>query len=66
MHEFEKDFHFQEWTSSPGDDVVSYGVGAAWYPRTHFEFETLYSKKVSAASTSGVEDYVYLLSHFYF
>ena len=68
-YEFEKGFHLQavqEWTSSPADDVVSYGAGAAWYPRPHFEFETLYSKKMSAASTSGIEDYVYLLSHFYF
>lgn len=62
----------QEWSSSSLDDVKSAGLGLTWYPRPHFEFETLYTKTQSEASNnseasnSGIEDYIYLLTHFYF
>lgn len=68
-YEFEKGIHLQlvqEWSNSVNDDVSNYGIGLTWYPRPHFEIETLYSKKMSAASTTGVEDYAYFMTHFYF
>jgi hypothetical protein len=68
-YELEKGFHLQiiqEGASSSTDDVRNYGVGAIWYPRPHFEFEGLYTKRMSEASSFGVEDYIYGMAHFYF
>ena len=39
------------------------GVGVIWYPRPHIEFETLWSKRSTAGT---LEDYAYLLLHYYF
>ena len=68
-YEFEKGLHVQlvqEWSSSSSDDVTNYGIGLTWYPRPHFEIETLYSKKLSVASGSGDDDLAYFMTHFYF
>ncbi|MEQ1724259.1 MAG: hypothetical protein ABL930_13895 [Pseudobdellovibrio sp.] len=68
-YELEKGLHLQlvqEWSSSSKDDISNYGMGLTWYPRPHFEIETLYSKKTSAAATSGTEDLAYFMTHFYF
>jgi hypothetical protein len=63
-------FHFvQEHFESNGASNTktnSLGVGLAWYPRPHFEFETLYSKRKKQTSNSSDEDSAYLLLHYYF
>lgn len=46
--------------------MESYGAGFLFYPRPHFEFETLYSKKKIAILNNAFEDYAYLLAHYYF
>ena len=44
----------------------SYGAGLEWYPRPHFEFEGVWSKKRVAIQTSEYSDYAYLMMHYYF
>jgi hypothetical protein len=44
----------------------SYGGGLEWYPRPHFEFEGIWSKKRVAAQSSEYADYAYLMMHYYF
>ncbi|MGZ3692133.1 MAG: hypothetical protein ACXVAX_11565 [Pseudobdellovibrio sp.] len=67
-YELTKGFHLQfvqEYgsTMTQTDPQQNIGIGFIWYPRPHFEFETLVSK---ASSSQGSEDYAYLLTHFYF
>lgn len=57
--------HFQS-SSATSTKTESLGIGMAWYPRPHFEFETLYSKRVKQATTTSNEDSAYLLLHYYF
>ena len=44
----------------------SHGVGMEWYPRPHFEFEGIWSKKRVAIQSSEYADYAYLMMHYYF
>ena len=44
----------------------SYGLGAQWYPRPHFDFEGIWSKKRIAFQSSEYFDYAYLMMHYYF
>ncbi|MEQ1723306.1 MAG: hypothetical protein ABL930_09015 [Pseudobdellovibrio sp.] len=71
-YEFHKGMHLQvveEWgktdTTSSSETQI-FGVGGIWYPRPHFEFETLWSKRRTLAQTDLFEDYAYLMFHFYF
>jgi hypothetical protein len=43
----------------------AYGPGVQWFPRPHFEFETLYRKIRSRAAGSSFDDYGFLLFHYY-
>ncbi len=73
-YEAYKGVHFQvvQEYAIPDVDVTSIetqsiGAGAIWYPRPHFEFEGLWSKRRTlGGATSDFEDYAYLLTHFYF
>lgn len=71
-YEFHKGMHMQlveEWgktDTTTSSETQSFGVGAIWYPRPHFEFETLWSRKRTLAQSELFEDYAYLLAHFYF
>lgn len=60
----------QEYSQSNLDkdatQFESYGPGVLFYPRPHFEFEALYTKKKISAIGKEFEDYAYLLGHFYF
>lgn len=44
----------------------SYGPGFLFYPRPHFEFEGLYTKKKMSIMSDDFEDYAYLMVHYYF
>jgi len=44
----------------------SHGVGLEWYPRPHFEFEGVWSKKRVALKSTEYSDYAYLMMHYYF
>lgn len=57
--------HFQS-NGATSTKTESLGVGMAWYPRPHFEFETLYSKRVKQTTNTSNEDSAYLLLHYYF
>jgi hypothetical protein len=46
--------------------VNSYGLGAAFYPRPHFDIEASWNKMRVAAMSSDYMDYAYLMLHFYF
>lgn len=51
------------------DDMTlsnSHGVGLEWYPRPHFEFEGVWSKKRVAIQSSEYSDYAFLMLHYYF
>jgi hypothetical protein len=71
-YEFHKGMHLQavqEWGKTNTDnasEIQSFGAGFIWYPRPHFEFETLWSKKRNLAQSNLFEDYAYLMAHFYF
>ena len=43
-----------------------YGVGVEWYPRPHFEFEGIVSKKRVLKESREYADYAYLMMHYYF
>ena len=71
-YEFYKGLHFQavqEWgkiDAASSTETQSLGAGFLWYPRPHFELESLWSKRKIIAKTDLSEDYAYLLLHFYF
>ena len=44
----------------------SYGAGLEWYPRPHFDFEGIWSKKRVAIQSNEYSDYAYLMMHYYF
>jgi len=44
----------------------SYGAGLEWYPRPHFDFEGVWSKKRIAIQSNEYADYAYLMMHYYF
>ncbi len=44
----------------------SHGVGLEWYPRPHFDFEGVWSKKRVAQQSTEYYDYAYLMMHYYF
>lgn len=46
--------------------VNSFGLGASWYPRPHFDFEFIWNKKRTASQSSDYTDYAFLMSHYYF
>lgn len=68
-YELHKGFHLQavqefgksDTTSSAETQIL--GAGIIWYPRPHFEFEMLWSNRRTAET---LEDYAYLLLHYYF
>ena len=62
-HVVQEHFESNGSTSTKTDSV---GIGLAWYPRPHFEFETLYAKRVKQTATTSNEDSAYLLLHYYF
>lgn len=72
-YEIFKGFHLQAVEEQSKSDLEkdlsimdSYGVGFLFYPRPHFEFEALYSKKRILAVSDQAEDYAYLMGHYYF
>lgn len=72
-YEIFKGFHLQAVEEQSKGDldvdssaVQSYGVGFLFYPRPHFEIETLISKRKSFAGAAEAEDYDYLMLHYYF
>ncbi len=68
-YEFFKGMHIQivqEWGTSLTSDQFNLGFGFIWYPRPHFEIETLISRKESYTQTNSSEIYGYLMTHFYF
>jgi hypothetical protein len=44
---------------------VSYGVGALWYPRPHFELELTFNQRKILQASKEFEDYAYLMMHYY-
>lgn len=44
----------------------SFGAGFEWYPRPHFDFEAVWSKKRVAIQSNKYGDYAYLMMHYYF
>lgn len=44
---------------------LSFGVGALWYPRPHFEFELALNQRKNMAVSKEFEDYAYLMLHYY-
>ncbi len=72
-YEFYKGLHFQVVqemadpdTNISNNETLTYGAGFLWYPRPHFEFETLWSRRHTAGGDPENEDFAYLLTHFYF
>lgn len=72
-YEILKGFHLQavqELAQSNVDNsqtrVESFGPGFLLYPRPHFEFEGLYTKKKVAMVSQDYEDFAYLMMHYYF
>ncbi|MFZ3230734.1 MAG: hypothetical protein WA160_11060 [Pseudobdellovibrio sp.] len=71
-YEFYKGIHGQvvEQYSRPNlntsAEKQSIGAGAIWYPRPHFEIESLWSKQRDLSLNNTFEDYAYILTHFYF
>jgi hypothetical protein len=72
-YEFVKGLHFIVLEDYKKNDLKnektlanSHGVGLEWYPRPHFEFEGIMSKKRVAAQSSEYSDYAYLMMHYYF
>jgi hypothetical protein len=72
-YEITKGFHIhfvEDYTQTDFDSenskIESFGPGFAFYPRPHFEFEGLYSKRRIKILNDNYEDYAYLLMHFYF
>ena len=71
-YEIQKGLHLQaveQWGKndlSSASEVQGLGAGFLWYPRPHFEFESLWSKRRVSAQTSQFEDYAYLVLHYYF
>lgn len=72
-YEFIKGLHaivledYQKSNLSDGNTLAnSYGAGLEWYPRPHFDFEGVWSKKRVAAQASDYADYAYLMMHYYF
>ncbi|RZA07230.1 MAG: hypothetical protein EOP11_08290 [Proteobacteria bacterium] len=45
--------------------VISFGAGALWYPRPHFEFELTFNQKKTLRASPDFEDYAYLMAHYY-
>ena len=70
-YEYHKGVHFQvieEWgkaDTTSGAEIQNLGAGFLFYPRPHFEFESLWSKR-HVSNQSEWEEYAYLLVHFYF
>jgi hypothetical protein len=75
-YEFQKGFHLQlveEWgrpdTQASSVEIQSLGAGIIWYPRPHFELESLWSRRRTLGATNQsdqFEDFAYLLTHYYF
>ncbi|MGZ3787340.1 MAG: hypothetical protein ACXVLQ_02390 [Bacteriovorax sp.] len=72
-YEFIKGIHaivLEDYKKSDLNDSMtlsnSHGVGLEWYPRPHFEFEGIWSKKRVAIQSSEYSDYAYLMMHYYF
>lgn len=72
-YEFIKGIHaiaLEDYQKSDLNDGLtlanSYGAGLEWYPRPHFEFEGVWSKKRVAIQSSEYSDYAYLMMHYYF
>lgn len=45
--------------------TISFGAGALWYPRPHFEFELTFNQRKILRAGPGFEDYAYLMAHYY-
>ena len=71
-YEIQKGLHLQavqqfgKTDISGSSEIQSLGAGLLWYPRPHFEIESLWSKRRNSAQTSLFEDYAYLVLHYYF
>jgi hypothetical protein len=72
-YEIVKGFHLQavqEFSQNNVDNsktrIESFGPGFLFYPRPHFEFEGLYTKKKMAVVGEDYEDFAYLMMHYYF
>lgn len=51
--------------TNPSSLIVQAGGGAIWYPRPHFEFEFVYTKKKTLKESREFNDYAYLMLHYY-
>ncbi|MBC7539745.1 MAG: hypothetical protein H7281_13060 [Bacteriovorax sp.] len=72
-YEFFKGFHgiiLEDYQKEDFKDSLtlanSFGAGLEWYPRPHFEFEGVWSKKRVAIQSDKYSDYAYLMMHYYF
>lgn len=72
-YEVLKGFHLQavgEFAQTNVDNsktrIESFGPGFLFYPRPHFEFESLYTKKKIGFVGEDYEDFAYLMMHYYF
>ena len=72
-YEFIKGLHviaiedYQKSNLSDGLTLAnSYGAGFEWYPRPHFDFEAVWSKKRVVVQSNEYSDYAYLMMHYYF
>lgn len=71
-YEITKGLHFQlveeygKIEAAAPAEIQSFGAGAIWYPRPHFEVEALYSKRQTRSTNDSLDDFAYLLLHFYF
>jgi hypothetical protein len=50
---------------SAASQTASFGLGALWYPRPHFEFEFAFNKQKVARTSPVFEDFAYLMAHYY-
>lgn len=71
-YEIEKGLHLIALEDVRKDDLslnnstqFMYGAGLAFYPRPHFEFQGVLSKRTRLAQSHKEEDYFWLLMHFY-
>lgn len=46
-------------------ETFSFGAGALWYPRPHFEFELTFNQRRIRRAGPDFEDYAYLMAHYY-
>jgi hypothetical protein len=49
----------------PNTRILHYGLGLQYFPRPHFQIETVWMREQAPQATSGEGDYAWLLLHYY-